>query len=251
MEATSPRTLHPALWVASIAATTFSLVGIASMTGVLPQKTEVPVQTAALAPQIATVAPPVATVAPPAPAAATPTTTVNVQVAAPAPAPVAKVATTTTSRPVRRAAPRTEPVASRDEPREEPREEGFRNLNNTPAQPVAPAICRDCGVIEAVNAIEQPGEANGVGAVIGGLLGGVVGNQIGNGGARQTARILGMAGGAYAGHQVEKAQRKTTKYELVVRFEDGTTRRFDYDSQPSWRTGERVKLVNGVLVANA
>ncbi|MRR10605.1 glycine zipper 2TM domain-containing protein, partial [bacterium] len=119
------------------------------------------------------------------------------------------------------------------------------------AQPAAPTICRDCGVIEAVNAIEQPGEANGMGAVIGGLLGGVVGNQISTGSGRTAARILGMAGGAYAGHQVEKAQRKTTKYELIVRFEDGTTRRFDYDSQPAWQTGERVKLVNGVLVSNA
>lgn len=247
MEATTPRTLHPALWVASIAATAFSLVGIASMTGVLPQKAEAPVQTAALTQQApaATSAVPAAPAAPP--VAATPTTTVNVQVAAPTPAPVAKA--TTTSHPVRRATPPPVPAVSGDEARDE----GFRNLNNTPAQPTAaaPAICRDCGVVEAVNAIEQPGEANGVGAVIGGLLGGIVGNQIGNGGARQTARILGMAGGAYAGHQVEKNQRKSTKYELVVRFEDGTTRRFDYDSQPAWHTGERVKLVNGVLVANA
>lgn len=244
MEATTTRTLHPALWVASIAATAFSLVGIASMTGVLPQKADVPVQTAALT-QPATVAASAVPAVPTAPVATTPTTTVNVQVAAPAPAPAAKAAAT--PRPVRRAAPRSEPVASRDEPRDE----GFRNLSTTPAQPAAPALCRDCGIVEAVNAIEQPGEASGLGAAAGGVLGGVVGNQIGNGGTRQTARILGMIGGAVAGHQIEKSQRKTMKYELVVRFEDGTTRRFDYDSQPAWHTGERVKLVNGVLVANA
>jgi len=250
MEATTPRTLHPALWVASIAATAFSLVGIASMTGVLPQKADTPVQTAALTQPVAAAATPAAPVVPVAPVATTPTTTVNVQVAAPAaPAPIAKAAAT--PRPVRRAAPRSEPVANREEARNEPRDEGFRNLSTTPAQPAAPALCRDCGIVEAVNAIEQPGEASGLGAAAGGVLGGVVGNQIGNGGARQTARILGMIGGAVAGHQIEKSQRKTMKYELVVRFEDGTTRRFDYDSQPSWQAGERVKLVNGVLVANA
>jgi outer membrane lipoprotein SlyB len=246
MEATTTKSLHPALWVAAISATTFSLVGIASMTGLLPHKAEAPVQTAALT-QAAAPAPvavpevPVAPAAVPTPAPAISEEAAPVPAAKPAPKIAAK------PRPVHRT-PSTQ-VARRDVPPDE----GFRNLNNTmpPPPPAPPAICADCGVVEAVNAVEIQGEAKGVGAVAGGVVGGVVGNQIGNGNGRTAARILGMIGGAVAGHQIEKAQRKTVKYDAVVHFEDGATRHFSYDAPPPWQPGARVKMVNGALAPNA
>ncbi|QDQ26048.1 glycine zipper 2TM domain-containing protein [Chitinimonas arctica] len=42
------------------------------------------------------------------------------------------------------------------------------------------------------------------GTVIGGVLGGVLGNQVGGGNGKKLATVAGLAGGAYAGNQVQK-----------------------------------------------
>ena len=111
----------------------------------------------------------------------------------------------------------------------------------------AKPVCKDCGVIESIVEREKAGEASGVGAVGGGVLGGVVGHQIGGGRGRDIATVVGAVGGAVAGHQIEKSMKKTTFYEITVRFEDGSTRVFSEATQPTWRQGDRVKLVNGEL----
>ena len=49
--------------------------------------------------------------------------------------------------------------------------------------------------------------------------------------------------------RVEKHVRSTKKYEVLVRFEDGASRTFMFDSQPSWRIGDRVKVDNNVIMA--
>ena len=59
---------------------------------------------------------------------------------------------------------------------------------------------------------------------------------------------VGAVGGGYAGHQVEKHVGSTKKFEVVVRFEDGSSRVYNFDTQPSWRIGDRVKDENGALV---
>ena len=76
----------------------------------------------------------------------------------------------------------------------------------------------------------------------------MVGSQIGRGSGRTAATVIGTVGGAVAGHQVEKHVRKTVKHEVVVHLEDGSSRVFTYDTPPSWRIGDRVKIENGVLV---
>ena len=65
---------------------------------------------------------------------------------------------------------------------------------------------------------------------------------------KTVATVVGAVGGGYAGHQVEKHVRSTKKYEVVVRFEDGSSRVYNFDTQPSWRIGDRVKDENGALV---
>lgn len=100
----------------------------------------------------------------------------------------------------------------------------------------------NCGVIENVREFAQKGEGTGLGAVAGGVVGGLLGNQVGKGGGNTVATVLGAAGGAYAGHQIEKSQRKVTKYEVSVRMDDGSTRSFTYDTVPSWRIGDKVKI---------
>ena len=97
-----------------------------------------------------------------------------------------------------------------------------------PAQAVraqAPA-CPTCGRVESVQAVEQAAPATGVGAVAGGVLGAVVGNQVGKGSGRTAATLLGAVGGGYVGHKVEQRTRTHTVYEVAVRMDDGSVRRF-------------------------
>jgi outer membrane lipoprotein SlyB len=125
-----------------------------------------------------------------------------------------------------------------------------------PPPPAAPAaqprpVCSDCGVIELVRETEKPGDGSGVGAMAGTVVGGVLGNQVGRGNGRDAMTIIGAIGGAIAGHQIEKSTKKTKAYEIVVRFDDGTTRTLSQSAPPSWRAGDHVKVLNGVIVPDA
>lgn len=116
--------------------------------------------------------------------------------------------------------------------------------------PPAPVICANCGVIASINTIEQAGEGSGLGAIAGGVLGGVLGNQVGSGSGKKIATVAGVAGGAYAGHQIEKSTKKTVRYDINVRMNDGTSTVISQPTEPSYRVGDKVKLVNGVLTSN-
>ena len=119
------------------------------------------------------------------------------------------------------------------------------------AVPVAKAICRECGVIESVRGVDTPGEATGLGAVGGAVVGGVLGNQVGGGSGKKIATVAGAVGGAVAGHQIEKYAKKETRYEITVRMEDGSSRMIHASTSPTWRTGDRVKITDGVLQSNS
>lgn len=232
----TPR-LHPLMATAAIAVTTFSLAGIAAMSGLLPMTKaatadapvaiEKPTQT--LQTVQAVVETPVAKAAP------KPVTRPVAKVAAPAAAPVelaqvGKVPQSVQDQP----APST-PPASMPQP--------------APLAAV-PAPCIQCGVIDNVREVAQPGEGSGLGAVLGGVLGGVLGNQVGGGSGNKIATVLGAAGGAYAGHQYEKNRNQTTRYEISVRMQEGSLRSVMQDSLPAWRIGDRVRIDNNMLLAN-
>ena len=106
-------------------------------------------------------------------------------------------------------------------------------------------------MVESVREIDVKGEGSGVGAVGGAVVGGVIGHQIGDGRTQDIATVVGAVGGAVAGHQIEKHVKSTTSYEITVRFEDGSSRVIHEASAPSWRTGDRVKVINGVIQSNA
>lgn len=135
-------------------------------------------------------------------------------------------------------------------PRKAPASEPVRVASAPPATPAAPRVCANCGNVEAVNVIEQQGEGSGLGAVAGGVAGALLGNQIGGGSGRKIATVAGAAGGAYAGHQIEKHVKSNKRYEVVVRMEDGGVRTFPYETEPAFRPGAKVKVVDGALVAN-
>lgn len=120
------------------------------------------------------------------------------------------------------------------------------------AAPVAPAPppCTNCGTVDSIRVVEQAGEASGAGIIAGGVLGGLLGHQIGQGRGNTAATIVGAAGGAYAGHQVEKNLKKGTRFDISVRMDDGTLRSVSYDAEPGFKTGDKVKFVDGKLVRN-
>jgi outer membrane lipoprotein SlyB len=109
------------------------------------------------------------------------------------------------------------------------------------------AACNECGTVSDVKTIKKEGEASGVGAVAGGVIGGVLGHQVGGGRGNTAATIVGAGAGAYAGHQVEKNQKSTTSYRVVVTMEDGISKTFNYSTQTSYKVGDQVKVVNNKL----
>jgi uncharacterized protein YcfJ len=101
------------------------------------------------------------------------------------------------------------------------------------------------------------------GTVLGGVAGGLVGSQIGGGSGQKVATAIGVAGGAYAGNQVQKGMQqsdtnsaterrcktvnvrseKLVGYDVTYRYEgkQDTVRM-------SYNPGKQIPVVNGKLV---
>ncbi len=242
MEITTKKSIHPLTAIAAISVTVFSLAGIGAITGLIPishsqntgvQQTKAAEEAAkpAQAPELAA------------------------QNTAPASAP----------KPAKHkvVAKRATPVAQARRPAEAPAKVAMADApamvaQTPPPPPYQPApvveqpkpICHDCGVIESVREVEKKGEASGTGAAIGGIAGGLLGRQTGNGRGRDVMTVLGAIGGAVAGHEIEKNAHKVKSYEIDIRFDDGTTRLITQDTPPVWRSGDRVRVQDGVIMAS-
>ena len=224
---TAPSRLHPLVAVAAVAVTLLSLTGIAAMLGYLPMgKSAAPAETVAAVPASVAAVPPAPTLAPPQAASE----------ARPAEKPAVK--------------PAPKPVAKAPQPAAPSAAPAMPATSTRPPPVAAPAPCPNCGVIDNIREVTQAGEGSGLGAVAGGVLGGILGNQIGGGTGKTIATVAGVAGGAYAGHQVEKNQKKTTHYEITVRMKDGSVRSLTQDNPPAWRIGDRVRVEGGGLVGD-
>ena len=210
MEAQAARQTHPLIIIAAIAITLFSLVGIGAVLGWIPTSVGNPG------------------------AASTPV----------ALAPDQPAAQPEEAKPERKPAvkPKPKPVA-----KSEPLHEPARAAVPPPPPVVVAAICRECAVIEEVREVEKAGQASGAGAVGGAVVGGVIGHQMGGGRGKDVATVLGVIGGGLAGNAIEKNAKKTVEYQIVVRYEDGTKGLFTQATPPSWRPGDKVKVINGVI----
>lgn len=118
----------------------------------------------------------------------------------------------------------------------------------TPSTPKKIA-CVDCGKIVSIRAVEQKGEASGLGAVAGGVAGGVIGNQLGKGNGNTLMTVLGVGGGAYAGHTIEQKIKTHTAYLIKVRMQNGSYRMITQYSQPQHAVGDEVRLQNSQLTS--
>ncbi len=113
------------------------------------------------------------------------------------------------------------------------------------AAPALAQACNDCGRVQSIRHVERKGEGSGVGLVAGGVVGGVLGHQFGSGRGNTAATVVGAAGGAYAGNEIEKNRNKKAYWSVAVKLDSGTTRTLTFGSKPAVREGERVKLVDG------
>ncbi|MQR01213.1 outer membrane lipoprotein [Glaciimonas soli] len=114
-----------------------------------------------------------------------------------------------------------------------------------------PAICKSCGHVESVQAVQHAAQSSvGVGTAAGALLGGVLGHQVGHGNGNTLATIAGAVGGGFAGTEVERRARSTTTYEVRVRMENGQLRTFPQSSQ-QWQAGDAVRVEHGHLVGRS
>jgi outer membrane lipoprotein SlyB len=225
---------HPLLLAAAASVTVLSLAGVGVLAGWLPGPGAHGNEPAKLA------------------TAAAPAAPISIQQTVSVPQEKAKPAATSGEhavRTVRRAAPVQVAAAPAGTVSPAPTY-GVSSLE--PAYRVAnplPAICNECGVVDAVREVAVEPKGSGGGAVAGGVVGGILGNQIGKGTTRDIATVLGAVGGAFAGNHIEKSVKEAKRYDVIVRFEDGSTRTFSSETPPQWQSGDRVRLQNGVLTA--
>lgn len=228
-------TTHPLILLAATAVTAASLTAIAALLGWLPGNRETPAEPPPLAASApipaAPAAPPQASpaIVPPTPAAAAPTEA----------RPPRRVAAQPARAPAAAPAPAT--VAAPPEP---PRNDSGIAVETRPSPPP----CPECATIESIREVRSEGQGSGLGAVAGGVLGGLVGKQFGKGGGNKALTVAGALGGAYAGHEAEKNMRASTRYRVIVRFDDGGTQTLTLDAPPQWRGGDRVRVVDGRLL---
>jgi outer membrane lipoprotein SlyB len=119
--------------------------------------------------------------------------------------------------------------------------------STTPPPPRVVRYCTNCATVEAIQVVQVDGDGNYLGAIGGGLVGGLLGNQVGSGTGRNAATVAGAVGGAYVGNQIERRQRRTEHYEVLIRFTNGGTQTVSYANNPGLHVGDKVKLNNGVL----
>jgi outer membrane lipoprotein SlyB len=239
METPTSKSPHTLFWIAGIAVTVFSAVGVAAVMGWIPTSTS--------SDNVVLTQPPAAPVKPAAPVAQA-KTQAQLQAEAQARANAreqAEAKARADARELAEAKARAERAEDRAEARADKRDQARADRRAAKAQ------CANCGVIESIREVETKGAGTGLGAAGGAVVGGVLGNQVGDGSGRRIATVAGAVGGAVAGHQIEKHVKSTKSYEITVRYENGSSSVIHADTAPSWRTGDRVKVTNGVISSNA
>jgi len=118
------------------------------------------------------------------------------------------------------------------------------------AQAPAKPHCANCGVVADVKEVEVKGDGSGLGAVAGGVVGAVVGNQFGHGTGNTVMTVAGAAGGALADNEIEKRAKTKKRYDVAVRMADGSMKTVSFEAEPTWRSGDHVRIENGTLQAS-
>lgn len=123
---------------------------------------------------------------------------------------------------------------------------GCANQGQRPVQSRATYPDVAYGVIDSIETTRVANDQIGAGAVIGGIVGGVLGHQIGGGTGRDIATVAGVAGGAVAGHQIQKNSNQREAYRIRVRLERGGYVTVT-QGVSDLRVGDRVRILNDVV----
>ena len=110
------------------------------------------------------------------------------------------------------------------------------------------------GVVDSIERVSQGntgigGSGIGIGTIAGAVVGGIVGNQVGSGRGNTAATVVGAAGGAYVGHEIDKRQQhaKTDDlYKLSIRMNSGSYQTLTQTTVADLRVGDRVQIDNGI-----
>jgi outer membrane lipoprotein SlyB len=108
------------------------------------------------------------------------------------------------------------------------------------------------GVVQSIELVKVnntgiAGSGIGVGTIAGAVVGGIVGNQMGGGQGKTATTVIGAAGGAYAGHELEKrSQQQSDAYKFSIRMDNGSYQTLTQTSSADIRVGDRVQIDNGV-----
>lgn len=116
------------------------------------------------------------------------------------------------------------------------------------SEPRQARYCTNCATVEAVNVIEVSGNGNYLGTAGGAVIGGLLGSQVGSGSGRTAATVAGAVAGGLAGRNVQRNMNRDQRYEVIVRYANsGATQTLQFENDPGFRQGDRVRVNNGVL----
>jgi len=111
------------------------------------------------------------------------------------------------------------------------------------AAPVA-----EFGQVQNIGYVVVSTRPSGAGAVLGAIVGGVIGHQVGGGAGNALATGAGIVGGAVTGSLIEgRSRRDDEAYRVLVRFDNGRLREFDFMNIGDLKIGDRVKFEGGQL----
>ena len=101
------------------------------------------------------------------------------------------------------------------------------------------------GYVEQMNYIQGGGGTSGGGAIVGGIIGGVLGHQVGGGRGNTAATVVGAAGGALIGNEVEKNRNAGERIEVRVRLDNGSRVTYTQEGPRDFQNGDRVRIEDG------
>jgi outer membrane lipoprotein SlyB len=103
------------------------------------------------------------------------------------------------------------------------------------------------GVVQSIELVRQNNTGGSVGMIAGAVVGGLLGHQVGGGSGKTAATVIGAAGGAYAGNEIQKGnQQQADAYKFTIRMRDGSYQTVMQTTNPDIRVGDRVQIDNGV-----
>ena len=129
---------------------------------------------------------------------------------------------------------------------------GQRSAPQTVAYEIlpAPVVCNVCGTISDIQRVDEKRKPKGIGAAVGAVVGATVGHLFGKGKGKTVATAGGAVAGGVAGNVIE-GRMTTTHWEVTVKMNSGRRQVAQFDTEPTWQIGQKVKWIDGEIVDGA